>query len=1009
MYKISNTVIPQSKRKEINEKILHLIDNNQCSKYGITETDVYNSYSGDGGLHGLSFNDYSSFHSFTEAKKDIENGQFFTPAIISKFIVDCLKPSNHDLITDLTCGSGSFFNWLPNHSNVYGNELDIKAVKVAKYLYPNITITTDDIRSYDPQIKFDIVLGNPPFGLKWQVNKDEYLSQLYYCIKAHELLKPAGVMALIVPCSFLADEFTDGGMIKTINNRFNFIYQAELPSNVFKSVGVESFRTKIMFFQKKSEHITVELPYSCKISNITELNETNSDKIYNTYIKPVTAQKEKVKHKLFFEQLHNNSDDLEFQGKVSKYLFDIKRNKHVNSKYAKCTEYVNKFHNQIKPEGMPYPEWEKSRITKNKVLSYLKRVLKNQHNSEHEEVRLVKTNYSLKLKGYSKKDKTYLSKFTGVKEISFNDMILNNSYPFDDQRFLKLYKKKERAYNNQSQKFQAMNQNSHITEWLNDFRLTDELNDRIIELNTIQKEDIEKVLQKRSSLLQWDCGGGKSLAAIAYAQYRLQHNNIRNMFIVAPAIAIAGTFEPSLINFKMPFVKIDSLKSISKIKNGDMILITFNMLTKYQKQIKKFIKLNANKVGLILDESDSIATVSSKRSKATINAFQTVKYKLLTTGTSVRNSIGEAFPQFSLMFNSSINFINHCKDIYVQDKKTHELLTKHNEYYMKPFPQYTKGQKLFQESHIPEKITVFGASSNTQHIYNKDVLKNLIDSTIITRTFEEITGRSIATIHQDTCVFNSHEKILYKKIIDEFYEMARNIYKTGNSRKDAMLQIIQQLNMLIRSCSASHLFKEYTGLGYSSKFAKVFSMLKKWDNEPVVIGCRFKKTVYSYARYIREQFPNRKLFIVTGEDMTLKQRKEMVLEMKKEKNPILVCTQQSLSSSISINYVDKIIVTELSWNGASLHQFTARFVRFDSESNNKEIHYVTYENSIEVNLLKLILSKEALNLFMKDDYINDEELFDRFGVDANIFNMLMTKEKTEDGYTRIKWGEQNIV
>jgi predicted RNA methylase len=1009
-YKISNTIIPQNKRKEINEKILYLIEHNLCTKHDITQQDVYSSYSGIGGLSGLSFNNYDSFHSFTEAKKEIENGQFFTPPMVSKFIVDCVKPSNHDLVADLTCGHGSFFNWLPNHSNVYGNELDMSAVKIAKFLYPDIAITADDIRSYDSGgIKFDLILGNPPFNLEWRIGRDEYLSQLYYCMKSFELLKPAGIMALIVPCSFLADEFSDSGIIKKMNSMFNFIYQTELPTDSFKNVGVDSFRTKIMFFQKRSEHITIDLNYSHDISAITQLTESNSEIIYNTYIKPIVKKKEEIKSKLFYENLHNNNDDNIFKEKVTKYLFDIKRNPSINKNYTNCFEYVQSLHNQVKPEGMAYPEWEQIRVTKEKVISYLKETIKNQHVNERNEISLVKTNYSVKLKGYSQKDRDFLSKFTGVKEISFNDMILNNSYPFKDQQFLKLLKKKQTAYNRQSQKFQDMQPDTYITKWLNSYRLTDELNDRVIELNTIQKEDIEKVLQKRSALLQWDCGGGKSLAAIAYAQYRLQYNNIQNMFVVAPAIAIAGTFEPSLTNFKIPFTKIDSLKSINEINNGDIVLITFNMLVKYQKQIKKFITLKANKIGLILDESDSIANVSSKRAKATISTFQTVKFKLLTTGTSVRNSIGEAFPQFNLMFNASINMINHCEHIYVQDNKTKELVTKHNESYMKPFPQYTKGQKLFQESHIPEKITVFGASSNTQHIYNKDVLKDLIDSTIITRTFEEITGRSIATIMQDTCKFNSHEKILYKKIIDEFYEMARNIYKTGNSRKDAMLQIIQQLNMLIRSCSASHLFKEYTGSGYSSKFAKVFSMIRKWDNEPVVIGCRFKKTVYSYASYIREQFPNRRLFVVTGEDMTLKQRKEMIAVMKKEKNPILVCTQQSLSSSISINYVDKIIISELSWNGASLHQFTARFVRFDSESDNKEIHYVTYENSIEVNLLKLILSKEALNLFMKDDYINDEELFDRFGVDANIFNMLMTKEKTDDGYTRIKWGEQNIV
>lgn len=1008
-YQIKNITVPSNKRENINDKIIHLIDNDLTKKHGITEQNIFDTYTGNGGLHGLIFSDYGSFHEYTEAKKDMEVGQFFTPHLLSKFLIDCLRPSKDDSIADLTCGMGNFFNWLPNHHNVYGNELDIKAYKVAKHLYPEVNITHDDIRNYEPNIKCDIVLGNPPFNLKWTHNNKEYLSQLYYCLKSYDLLKPSGILALIVPVSFLADDFADGGMIKTLNDKFNFIYQAELPSNSFENVGVGSFRTKLLFFQKKSQHISNEKPYESTISSIQDINESGSDFIYKTYIEPITKEKERIKHKTLLESLRSGSDVDNYQTAVKKLLFDIKRNPKISDNYSKCLEKVNQLATQIQPESMKYEEWAKVRLTPNKVLSYLKRTVQNQHLQETDEIKLVKTASGLKYKAYSRKSKLKLSKMDIKKEMSFVDMIIKEEYPFEDQKYKKLQKKKINAYKKQSEPFKTMIQDKYISKWLEEFQLNDTLNERIIKLNKIQRDDMGKILQKRYGLLQWDCGGGKSLAAVAYSQYHLKHNNVKNMFIVAPAIAITGTFESILTSYGIPFVKVDSLKSISTIKPSDIVLVTFNMLTKYQRQIKKIIRLNGRKIGLVLDESDSIATITSKRTKATLNVFRNAKYKLLTTGTSVRNSIAEAFPQLQLLYNSSINFLNNCKEIYVEDKKTKELKTEQNKQYLKPYPHYNKGQKLFKESHIPEKITVFGVSQATQHIYNSDVLKALIDSTIITRTFEEITGRSIANIFQDTCNFNSHEYDLYKKIIEEFYEMARTINRTGNSRKDRMLEVLQQLNMLIRSCSAPHLFKEYNGSGYSSKFNEVFSMIKKWENEPVVIGCRFKKTVYSYVRYIREIFPERKLFIVTGEDMSLKQRKEMIYEMKKCANPIMVCTQQSLSSSISINYVNKIIVPELAWNGASLHQFTARFIRFDSESDNKEIHYVTYENSIESNLLKLILSKEKLNLFMKNDDINDDELYERFGVDFDILNMLMTKEKDVDGYTRLNWGRQEII
>ena len=50
---------------------------------------------------------------------------------------------------------------------------------------------------------------NPPFNLKWKTEGEEIESQFYYCLQAAELLKPLGIMAIIVPMSFLMDDFLD--------------------------------------------------------------------------------------------------------------------------------------------------------------------------------------------------------------------------------------------------------------------------------------------------------------------------------------------------------------------------------------------------------------------------------------------------------------------------------------------------------------------------------------------------------------------------------------------------------------------------------------------------------------------------------------------------------------------------------------------------------------------------------------------------------------------------------
>lgn len=1006
MYQIKNTTIPKEKRKELNEKILFLIENNLTEKYNINATDIYNTYTGDGGLHGLSLNGYDNFHSFSEAKKEIENGQFFTPHHLCKFIIDCIKPSKHDLIADLTAGMGNFFNFLPNLNNVYANEIDIKAYKVMKYLYPEIHVARDDIRNYHPDISFDLILGNPPFNLKWTVEKDEYLSQLYYCIKAYELLKPAGLLALIVPCSFLSDAFTDGGMIKEMNNRYNFVYQVAMPSDIFKSFGVD-FKTKIMFFQKKSEHIAKFNSYHTDLSK-TELNSTSSDYIYNKFIQPIIFTKEKIKHKLFFEQIHSNTKNKNFSFKVTKYLFDIKRNPKINVSYAKCVDYVNRYYEQIKPNGMKFDEWEQVRITKRKVLSYLERVIKNQHTVEKDSIKLVKTNYGLKLKGYSHKNKIFLSKLTETKEASFNDMIVKGEYPFTDQLYKKLFDKKVRAFNKQSKQFKNLELDVKIRSFLDDLVIVDYENDEEIRLNPIQKEDTNKILQKQYGFLQWGQGAGKSVSGIANLHYRLKYNDVRNVFVVSTAIAINNTWQTILEDYKMSYIRINELSDINKIQQGQIVIITLNILSKYQKQIKKYIKIQSQKVALILDEADNISSPNSKRTKAVLSVFRRVKYKTLMTGTMTRNTIAEAATQFELLYNNSINMLSESEYIYKPDKDDKTKINKtRNDLYLKPIPAYHKGYKLFNEAHIPEKITVFGVGQHTQDIFNSEVLKRMINKTIITRTFEEVRGQKIYEIFQNTTTFSSNEKELYRKAIEEFYSMKHLFKSTGNLRKDRMMEILNQLMLMLKICSAPQVYKEYLG-DTPNKFKDILSMLEKWNNEYVAIGVRHIKTVNAYVTAIRTKFPERPLFIITGDKVSLNKRKEIVKQLRMSGNGILLSTQQSLSSSMNIGFVNKVIIPELSWNEATMSQYYFRFVRYNSKDL-KEIHFVTYENSIESNLLGLILTKEKLNHFMKNQEIDDEELYEKYGVHFDLLDMLMTKEKDEEGKTYIRWGRQDIV
>jgi len=1003
-YDISPCNIPQDKRKEINNKCLYVIENNLDL---LTSQVIFSAYSGNGGLHGLEFNNYNSYHSFSEAKKEIELGAFFTPATISKFMVDCVKPNNSDIICDMTCGAGSFFNYLPNEYNIHGNEIDIKSYKVSKYLYPKANISNEDIRHYSPDARFDLILGNPPYNLKLKVGRDEYLSQFYYCMKSSELLKPAGFMVLIVPNSFLADTFTDSGMIKNINKSFNFICQFDLPTNAFKSVGVENFATKIMFFQKKSEHLE-ENPYNTtKIPNIFITNE-HAEMVHNKYLLPYINKKESIKSKLFFEDAHNSDTQevAEFQYKVKKMLFSIKQHPITNLFYGKCLSYIDKFNTQTMPEGMKYDEWVKVKITDKKVLSYLKRTLAKQSKKEHDEIRLVKTQYGLKLKGYSQKNKIFLSKFTGIKEISLNDMVVEGSYPFEDKIYKQLIDKKSNEYNKNSSKIRKLAIDPNVSNFLDSFCITDAPTGEIIRLNAMQKEDLNRIIQKPYSVLNWQQGAGKTLGGIAWYKYLLSHNKVRNVFIISAALGINLTWDAKLNDYNENYIKIKSLKDINSIKPQQIVILSFNMLIKYNKQIKQFIKMQSQKVALVVDESDELTNDKSQRTKVTLDCFRKVNYKLLTTGTTTRNNINELYSQLELLYNNSVNMLCEAEYIYKFNKEK-ELKQERNEKYMKPFPAY-HGKGLFKSSFSPNKVSVFGIKKDCQDIYNIEHLQSIIEKTIITRKFQEIVGRKIYEIITHRIKQNSAEKEVYKVIMEEFYEMLYLFKSTGNSRKDSLLKIIRQIQLLIKSTSTPEKFKEYNSTETPNKYLKIFSLIDKWKNEKVAIGTVFLDTANSYYTKLRQRYPEREIFMIQG-SVSFTKRKSIISQFEATSNGILVSTQQSLKSSVNIPTCDKVIIESMQWNIPKISQYYFRFIRFNS-TQNKEVHFITYDHTIEQNLMALLMAKERINEYIKTlDFQDQEDIYGEFDVDLGILDALIEKGEDENGHVKLTWGEQNIV
>ena len=483
---------------------------------------------------------------------------------------------------------------------------------------------------------------------------------------------------------------------------------------------------------------------------------------------------------------------------------------------------------------------------------------------------------------------------------------------------------------------------------------------------------------------------------------------------MSSAISIKNNWDVVLPNYRLPYVMVNRMKDLEQIKRGDFVIITLNMLSKYQRQIKSWVKAHGGKIALCFDESDEMTNPSSLRAKAVLNIFRRSRFKLLMTGTSTRNNIAEFFPQLELAYNNSANMISWCRTIYRYDRSNKKdgveegLHEYPNLNFGKPIPPYRKGFRLFSESHLPEKITVFGVAQRNQDIFNADELSDILGRFVITRTFEEVSGKDIKRIHQIPVRFTDSERFVYRKAIEEFEKMRSNYFSsTGNLRKDAMMRLIQQITLLLRISAAPNTVHEYTG-GTPAKIVKVLNMLDDMHDDIVAIGVRHKIVVNAYAEAIRERFPDRPLFVVTGSTTTLAARRKLRKTLRESKNGILLCTQQSLPSSVNFEFVDNVIIPELHYNNSRMSQFYMRFIRYNS-TREKNIYFVTYLGSIESNQMQMVLAKEKLNLFMRGQDTDLDDIYERFGVDYDLLSVLMSREMDENGKMYIKWGEQNIA
>lgn len=270
------------------------------------------------------------FEGFLDQGVKQNEGQFFTPTPITRFMVSSLPleqiiRDNTDIpkAIDYACGAGHFLNEyasqikpfveqykgvqsLPDYyKQIYGIEKEYRLSKVSKvssfmYGQDGIHIVYGDALVHHDAIKdgdFKVLIANPPYSVTGflatlsKEQRDAYVLsadvdskqletnnsiETFFIERAKQLLAPEGVAAIILPSSILSN--SSNIYVKTreiLLQYFDFVAIAEFGSGTFGKTGTN---TVVLFLRRKKTEPELAIHYRNRVEAWFSNNHGQDDR-----------------------------------------------------------------------------------------------------------------------------------------------------------------------------------------------------------------------------------------------------------------------------------------------------------------------------------------------------------------------------------------------------------------------------------------------------------------------------------------------------------------------------------------------------------------------------------------------------------------------------------------------------------------------------------------------------------------------------------------------------------
>jgi len=199
-----------------------------------------------------------------------KHAQYFTSMNASNAIYNGLKSKVKDMKTlkvfDPTAGSGRLLiPWKRAGADVLGVELEESAAKVLKHNIGAKYSRTGDLMKYAPYLEnqeFDLVLTNPPFGIVWNIENDDFQyetkrygktieSQSATLEIAIHSLSYDGILVAILPTSTFQND-KDTRMVRYLHDQTNVLLRLTVDDMFKEEYGI-AIQVDIVIARKSSD------------------------------------------------------------------------------------------------------------------------------------------------------------------------------------------------------------------------------------------------------------------------------------------------------------------------------------------------------------------------------------------------------------------------------------------------------------------------------------------------------------------------------------------------------------------------------------------------------------------------------------------------------------------------------------------------------------------------------------------------------------------------------------